>query len=404
MGRTWNRSIGWLCLDQMRSAFASAAGTFVLSWMLYELTGSKAAMGGLWLLSLSGQWLMQWLAGPLIDRWRRVTVMRVSETIRGAAYAFVWVMWIAGQKDAYIVMAGSFISSLQIYDAAAGAVLPKLAAADKLVRANAAVSGMGQLARIAALPAAGLLTRVIPPEILLPVLAFLFFASWVPTSLITEKHHAAEERRTWKNSLMQGIRVYRSNTLLSLLAFLVSVTSFGVFATQAMYLPFVTEMLRGGPLEYGWFSAAFPLGYVCGSVLAGRLREPGAYLFVVMSAALFAGGITYILLGMTTNMTAAIIIEAAAGAAMPFWNVYSSTIYYRAVPPTLLGQVLSMKSLLQRAATPFGVMYGAYCASAFGLPELFLSVGLLICTVSGAAALLHWKSVSQKRGTAVAKE
>jgi len=404
VGDTWNRSLVWLCADQMRSAFAATAGTFVLSWMLYEWTGSKAAMGGLWLLSLSGQWLVQWLAGPLIDRWRRVSVMRISETIRGAAYVWVWVMWTVGQKEAWIIMAGSFIGSLQVYDAAAGAIVPKLAKADRLVRVNAASSGLGQLARIAALPAAGFLTGVVSTETLLPLLAFLFLASWVSTARIVEEAHSAEEHRSWKNSFLQGIRVYRSNTVLYSLAFLVSVTSFGVFATQAMYLPYVTETLRGGPLEYGWFSAAFPLGYVCGTVLAGRLREPGAYMFAVMSAALFAGGMTYILLGMTTNIAAAICIETAAGAAMPFWNVYSSTLYYRTVPPSLLGQVLSMKSLLQRAATPVGVMYGAYCASAFGLPALFLSVGLLICAVSGAAALFHWRSVAQKRRAAAAKE
>lgn len=217
------------------------------------------------------------------------------------------------------------------------------------------------------------MTGVVSTETLLPLLAFLFLASWVSTVRIGEEAHSAEERHSWKNSFVQGIRVCRSNTVLYSLAFLVSVTSFGVFATQAMYLPYVTEMLRGGPLEYGWFSAAFPLGYVCGTVLVGLLREPGAYMFAVMSAALFAGGMTYILLGMTTNIAAAICIETAVSAAMPFWNVYSSTLYYRTVPSSLLGQVLSMKSLLQRAATPVGVMYGAYCASAFGLLVSFSS-------------------------------
>ncbi|MDR9855249.1 MFS transporter [Paenibacillus sp. VCA1] len=405
MGDTLNRSLGWLCFDQMRSAFAAAAGTFVLSWMLYDLTGSKAAMGGLWLLSLSGQWLVQWLAGPWIDRWKRTVVMRASETIRGSAYAFVCAMWIAGQREAYVLLIGSFLSSLQVYDAAAGAIMPKLAAPDKLVRVNASVSGMVQLIRVVALPAAGLLTRVLAPEMLLSLLALLFFASWLPAAFIAELPHTDGEKRTWKSSFLQGIRVYRSNKVLYELAALVSVTSFGVCATQAMYLPYVTEILSGGSLEYGVFTAAFPLGYVCGSMLVGRLREPGAQLGAVMSAALFAGGVTYILLGVMTNLTAAVLIEAAAGAAMPFWNVYSSMIYYRMVPASLLGQVLSTKSLLTKAVTPFGVMYGAYWASAFGLPELFLSVGVLICAVSGAATIWHLKARIRKRtGIPASKE
>ncbi|MBE9916384.1 MFS transporter [Paenibacillus donghaensis] len=405
MGGTWNRSLRWLCMDQMRSALAGTAGTFILSWMLYELTGSKTAMGGLWLLSLSGQWLVQWIVGPFIDRWKRITVMKLSETIRGAAYLFVWLMWIVGVREAYILLIASFVSSIQIYDAAAGALIPKLAASDSLVRVNAVISGSIQLMRVLALPAAGMIASAFSSEILLPVMTLLFLSAWISAVYIQERPQPSRECRTWKGSFKQGLYVYKSNTILCGLALLISVTSFGVFATQAMYIPYVTETLNGGPLDYGLFSAAFPLGYVCGSIIVGRLREPGTHLYTVMSAALFAGGMTYILLGMTTNIKVALAIEMTAGVAMPFWNVYSSTLYYRIVPEAILGQVLSVRSLLTRAMTPIGVMYGTFCASAFGLPELFLSVGVLICLTSSTGILVAGRSATKQRASTVpAKE
>jgi hypothetical protein len=373
--------------------------------MLYELTGSKTAMGGLWLLSLSGQWLVQWIAGPFIDRWKRVTVMKLSETIRGSAYLFVWMMWIVGNREAYILLIASFISSIQIYDAAAGALVPKLASSDNLVRVNAVISGSVQLVRVLALPTAGMIASLFSSEILLPIMTLLFLSAWISAVYIQEKPQPSGERRTWKGNFKQGIHIYRSNTILFGLALLISVTSFGVFATQAMYIPYVTEMLNGGPFDYSLFSAAFPLGYVCGSIIVGRLREPGTYLYAVMSAALFAGGLTYILLGVTTNLKVALAIEMAAGVTMPFWNVYSSTLYYRIVPESVLGQVLSVRSLLTRTMTPLGVMYGTFCASAFGLPELFLSIGVLICLISGIGILVAGRSVAKQRANTVsAKE
>ncbi|GIP27091.1 MFS transporter [Paenibacillus sp. J23TS9] len=395
MSRTWSGNLGWLCADQMRSAFAGTFGTFILSWMLYELTGSKMAMGGLWLLNIAGQWLVQWIAGPFIDRWKRVTVMKISDTIRGTAYLFVWLMWIAGYREAYILWIGSFMSSIQIYDAAAGALIPKLAAADRLVRVNAALSGTVQLVRVLTLPAAGILTGIFTSEVLLLLIMMLFIGAWISAAYIQEKPQTSGGRRTWKGSFKQGLQIYQRNKILYGLALLISVTSFGVFATQAMYVPYVTGLLGGGPLDYGLFSAAFPLGYVLGSIIVGRLREPGAYLYVIMSAALFGGGITYILLAMTNRITPALVIEMAAGIMMPFWNVYSNTLYYRIVPENVLGQVLSVRSMLTRAMTPFGVMYGTYCASAIGLPELFISVGVLICSVSGAGILIS--GVAAKR-------
>ncbi|MEM5014867.1 hypothetical protein WKH31_01150 [Metabacillus indicus] len=57
-----------LFYNQLLSVFASTFGTFLLSWILYEKTGSKLAMGTLWLVSISGQLIVQFIAGPYIDR------------------------------------------------------------------------------------------------------------------------------------------------------------------------------------------------------------------------------------------------------------------------------------------------------------------------------------------------
>ncbi|USK26757.1 hypothetical protein LIT32_14720 [Bacillus sp. CMF21] len=73
---------------------------------------------------------------------------------------------------------------------------------------------------------------------------------------------------------------------------------------------------------------------------------------------------------------------------MPFWNIYSTTLYQRLVPDLVLGQILSVRFLLTKAAAPLGILYGTFCASQIGISALFLSVGLLICIVSGAGAVI----------------
>jgi hypothetical protein len=111
------------------------------------------------------------------------------------------------------------------------------------------------------------------------------------------------------------------------------------------------------------------------------------FIYQIMMLALFIGGSTYLALGAANTLAAAMVIEIAAGAAMPFWNVYSTTLYQKLVPQSILGQVFSVRFLLTKAAAPFGIVYGTACASQFGIPFLFLSIGAVICTVSGGGLL-----------------
>ena len=75
-------SITLLFLSQIISTFASTFGTFCISWLVYDVTGSKMAMGGLWLVSIIGQLIVQLFAGPFIDRWKRTTMMKTIRMVK----------------------------------------------------------------------------------------------------------------------------------------------------------------------------------------------------------------------------------------------------------------------------------------------------------------------------------
>lgn len=389
--RRWPQNFAWLYADQLLSVFAGTCGTFILSWLLYEVTGSTLAMGGLWLISFASQWGVQLLAGPLIDRWKRTAVMKLSEAVRAVVYLAAGLMWIAGERQSYILYTAAWISSFVMYDLASGALLPKLVRPKELTRKNAWMSGSVQLMRTFAFPLAGLGVQVLEPGSLLLILSLLFAGSYLCICCIREGQPAyaasAGQGRSgagaaWFGQIRAGWRVFSGNRLLVALALFVSATSFGVAATQAMYIPYVSEVLGGGAAEYGWFTAAFPCGYVLGSWAAGRIRGTSPMLGTML-AALLIGGATYVGLSLVRSLPAALVIELAAGIAMPFWNVFSSNVFYRQVPEQVLGQVLSMRLLLVKSAGPLGILYGTFCAAAYGIPVLFLTVGLLIMAVTG---------------------
>lgn len=381
--KVMNKSSKLLLLNQLISTFASTTGTFILSWMVYDLTGSKVAMGGLWLITVFGQMLVQFLAGPVIDRWKRTTMMQFSELLRFLSYSIILLLFSIGDPMVEILYAASFLTAIVVYDSAANALIPKIVDKDRLVKVNARIAGLVQLIRLIALPIAGIMISAWGQKASLLVVSALFFISIWMIGYISETANNALKKQTWSSQFKKGIQIYRQHPILLYLGLFIATTSFGVFATQAMYIPYVKEILGGSSFQLGLFSAAFPFGYLIGTYIVGKLTEPKKYLYHTMVAALFAGGLTYIALGFTKNIAIALFIETLAGVAMPFWNVYSTTLYQRLVPETLLGQVFSVRFLLTKIVTPLGILYGTFCATVFSIPALFFSVGFIICLVSG---------------------
>lgn len=381
------KPVNLLFYNQLLSVFASTFGTFLLSWILYEETGSKLAMGTLWLVSISGQLIVQFTAGPYIDRFKRTSVMRGSEALRAAVYLLLLLFFTAGFHEAALLYASAFLTSITTYDPAAAALIPKLVQKEALVKVNARISGGVQLMRFLTLPSAGLLVSVLDDKASLILVVSTFSVSFIMIGFLIEKPAEFENKASWIKKFKEGTLIYRKHKVLLFLGMLVSITSFGVFAAQTMYIPFVAEVLGGSSIDYGLFAASFPLGYIAGSFAASRMKVKDTFIYQIMMLALFIGGSTYLALGAADTLAAAIIIEIAAGAAMPFWNVYSTTLYQRLVPQSILGQVFSVRFLLTKAAAPLGIVYGTVCAAQFGIQFLFLSIGAIICTVSGGGLL-----------------
>lgn len=208
-----------LLLNQLFSTFASTTGTFILSWMVYDLTGSKMAMGGLWLVNIFGQMIVQFLAGPVIDRWKRTTMMQLSELIRFFSYSIVLLLFFLGETRVEILYAASFLTSIVVYDSAANALIPKIVDKDKLVKVNARISGLVQLIRLLALPSAGIMISTWGQRASLMMVVGLFFLSILMIRYINEPAINAVKKQTWSSQFKKGFQIYKQHPILLYLGF-----------------------------------------------------------------------------------------------------------------------------------------------------------------------------------------
>lgn len=397
-----NSNIKRLLINQVISTFSSTFGTFAVSWIVYDITDSKIAMGGLWLVSISASLLVQFLVGPVIDRYRRTSMMKLSEIIRALSYLSVLVFLLVNQVTVEKLYIASFLSSIVVYDSAANALIPKITDNKDLIKVNAKMSGATQLIRLLTFPISGFFITFLGHALSLTAIILLFLSSFVMIYSIQESPSILPPKQSWYKQFKNGLQIYQQHKILIYLSIFIASTSFGVFATQAMYIPYVTDILDGSSFDYGLFAAAFPLGYVIGTYLVGRLTIFENHLYTIMISSLFLGGCTYIFLGLTNTLWIALMIEATAGIFMPFWNVYSSTLYQKIVPESLLGQVYSVRYLLTKAVTPLGIVFGTFIATAYSIPILFLTIGIFIIIVSGLGivyTIVFSKDISIKQNS-----
>ncbi len=89
-------------------------------------------------------------------------------------------------------------------------------------------------------------------------------------------------------------------------------------------LPYITEELSGSYAEYGYFMAGFPVGFILGSILVGKIKYKSRRR--LMLGALFIGGLTFVFLFINTSVILGILAEAAGGIAMAVFGIHNTTI------------------------------------------------------------------------------
>jgi MFS family permease len=370
------------------SEAGGALGTFCNSIMVYDLTGSKLALGSMWLLYYLPSLILQLISGPFIDKWSRKWIMIISQWTRGLFFLLPFIMFSAGQLEVWHLYAAQIAVGLvsPFYVPASQAILPSLISEDRLKSANAVLDGTVRLfSMIVPMMGGFVIERAgIGASLLLVTIFLLVSGSFL--LFVVEPAEERAIRKTWVAEFKEGISYYISNPLLLWLGIFLAFVQFGVGAGMVLNLPYITDEISESYSSYGLFMAGFPIGYLAGTLLVGKVRFRNRRS--IMMGSLMAGGSTYILLALNGSLAAAIALEAAAGIFMAFFNIHSTVIYQQTVPARLRGKVFSARLFIIRGAMPLGVLAGSTLGSIWGVRPMFLVMGTVICAAT-AAGLLH---------------
>lgn len=385
-----NKSFTRIWAGNASSELGGAFGTFCNSLLIFELTGSPLALGSMWLLYFLPSLVLQLFIGPYIDRWSRKWIMIIALWSRAAIFLIPLIGYMTGTLAPWHIYAVQLAVGLitPLYVPANQAILPSIVSKEQLPAANAYVDGMVRLMMLLAPVLAGLVIEYIGIHITLLLVCFLLATSGSLLLGIQEKNRPQTTRQTWLEQFTEGIGYFFKQKIIVWLGVFLAVVQFGVGVTMVITIPYITDVLNGSYAVYGYFMAGFPLGYLIGTLIVGKIKHQSRR--VLMLVPLVIGGMTYINLGVTASIYLAITTEIVAGIAMAMFNIHNLTICQQMIPNHLMGKVFSVRLLIIRGMMPLGVLMGGIFSELWGIRPLYLLIGILICVISLIGLLLPY--------------
>lgn len=364
------------------SELGGAFGTFCNSIIIYQLTGSKLALSSMWLLYFIPSLILQLVAGPFIDKWSRKWIMIVSQWTRGITFLLPLIMLVTDNMEAHYIFIVQMIVGFitPFYVPANQAFLPTVVPKDQLQEANAYLDGTVRLMMFLAPVLGGMMIELTGVTFTLLLVCILLFVSGSLLLFIKENRIVGAIRKSWLRQFIEGWAYFFKKPIIVWLGFFLAFVQFGVGVTMVTNLPYVQDELGASYAAYGYFMAGFPLGYVIGSMIVGKIQFESRR--IMMLGALVIGGLTYISLGLNENIFIAIFIEIIAGISLVFFNVHSMTIHQQTVPNELMGKIFSVRLFIIRGSMPLGIFVGGIFSEILGVRALYFIIGAIICTVS----------------------
>lgn len=280
------------------------------------------------------------------------------------------------------------------------ALLPIIVPKEQYVKANGVISLSNQLFLTAGWGLGGLLTYVVPFELVVGAAICLFVLSGVSISLLhineeetDEKAETASARSIWKDLMI--IPVVRDITVMDMIEALA-----GSVWSSAILLAFTAAVLHETEVWWGMFNASYFIGAIVSSIIAIRFS---VFFEQNMGYAIMFSSLVMSVLTLLFSFSPIPLLCALACAAMgPFYQVRDicqETVLQEAIPEQKRIGIMAAKNAI---LTPWsGITYSimGLVADAAGAKMAFITAGVLygmtFLIALAQPRLLHYKRESR---------
>ncbi|WP_440008181.1 MFS transporter [Halomicrococcus sp. SG-WS-1] len=372
-----NKSSPWNNRDFLRllfGRFVTNAGdslyTIAGTWLVYDLTGSSFYTG------LAGALLLlppalQFVSGPLVDRWPLIRTLVWTQLIQAVLILSIPVAAYFNRLTVELVLLTipllSFLN--QFVYPAQNAALPRIVDKSQLTRANSAFSFANQGTNMVFDALGGVLIALIGAVSLFVLDSITFVVAVLSFTGVTvpERSDATDETAAidvsgYLSDLRDGVQWLRG-TVFTEMMLTTAVTNFGTGVMLAVLPGFAAA--RGGSILYGALLGAIGAGGLTGALVASRLTH--IRYGSIRIVGLGIGFVMWIVAVYSPWPALTVVLFALTGVPMGVTNVMGQTLIQTVTPDDLLGRVTSVDASVATLTVPFGSLLGGIAGSTFGV-------------------------------------
>src|SRR6516225_5020490 len=373
------------------SQWGDIAQFTALALLVFHLTGSGLGVSGVVVAEIVPVLLLAPVAGPLVDRLPRVTVMVAADLAR-LVLAGVLAVW-HGDIAVVYALAFGLSAGAVFFNPAASSLLPALVKQDELVAANSAIWSAAVLSQILIAPLAGLLTTTAGYGWAFAANAASFAASAVLLAGLRagEAPRPVTAAPIWAQA-GEAVGQLAHDRLLRALAVAQTLAALSAGATSALLVVLAMRRLHSSGGGYGLLLAAIAVGAFTGPLLLARLPALGRRPVTVF-AAFGLRGLVDLVLATVTALPAALAALVGYGIGTSTGNVAFATIIQSHVPDRMRGRVFSAFDLIWQSMRLASLLLGGLLADTAGIRAVYYLGGALLVaaaltglTLAGSAA------------------
>lgn len=348
---------------------------------ILNLTGSAAAVAGLYVIRPIAILLTNTWAGSLIDRVNKRRVMITVDIIRGIlifVIPFMSSLWSIYSVLLLISIAGAFFGpSSSVY-------ITKLVPSEHRKRFNSLMSMTGSGAFLAGPAIAGLLIMSTSTDICIFINAVTFLLCALVIFFLPNVDTDLEQRKEPIRlpMLMNDYRVIadfaKEMKYFMLIYFLFQMTMLINFSLDSQEATFIKTHLLLSDQSYGLIvsltGAGALAGAACGALFANKLS-----IRLYLGVGMLFTQIGYLLFYLSEDFITATLSFVFLGFFMSFGNTGYTTFYQKNVPVSIMGRFGSLAELIQAAVQIILTLLVGAAAELFSLQ--------LVCFLFAATAL-----------------
>jgi Na+/melibiose symporter-like transporter len=388
-----------------------------LTFLVYQITGSTLASGGILLATFLPSILLGSLAGVMVDRWNRRTTMIVANVAQVVGLvpllavhdsSTIWVVYLVGAYQGCVE---------QFFGPAEQALVPHLVPPEDLVGANGVNAQMRNLARLLGSAIGGIMATVGG----ISALAFFDGASFIlAAALLTrirfrpaqvgaaaEDHASLGSFSRLVGEWRAGLRTCLSSRPLLVILVFMSITQMGEGIMGTLFAPFVKDVLHGTGSQYGLIVGIQGVGGIIGGLAvtaaghrwsAYALFGWGAVAFGIVDLALFLYPL--VLSGVVPALVCMLLVGVPGACAM----AGMMTTFQTMTSDEFRGRVFGAMTAVGGAAVLAGIGIASWLGETVGIVPIIAIQGcgyvaggfMVILALRGtAAAEVHIDAADQ---------